>query len=484
VQFYEEVISMLNILFVSSEVAPFSKTGGLADVSGSLPKALSELGVKVTVATPLYRMVDRAKSGLKKWDKILNINLGGTEKNFEVWECRTDENVRVLFLGNDEFFDREFLYTAPTGDYPDNYSRFAFFSYALIELIKELDPQPSIIHCNDWQTALLPLYNSEFLFGSLKTLLTIHNLGYQGLFPPNIIPQIGLDWSLFNPEDIEFYGKVNFLKAGLISASRITTVSPKYAVEIQHHEFGCGLDGVLRKRSGILSGIINGVDYSVWDPANDGYIVSQYSAANLKGKKLCKKELQKESGFPLNPDTPLIGMITRIAGQKGLDLVALAMDELVKLNLQIIILGTGEKPLEDMLIESSSKYRHNVAVKIAFDDRLAHLIEAGSDFFLMPSRYEPCGLNQIYSFRYGTLPIVHAVGGLEDTVVDIDENPKEGNGFKFRIYSMNSMIEKIARAIDLYRQRKKMDEVVKRVMTLDFSWKESAKKYIELYKEI
>ncbi len=475
---------MYNIVHVSSEVVPFSKTGGLADVANALPKALAKKGHKVTIFTPLYSKVDREKHGVTYTGVDLNTCLGGRCEHFRLHASKAIEGVTTILLENDEFFGREELYTTPQGDYPDNYLRFAFFSAAVLEAMDVLGIKPDVVHLHDWQSALIAAYSKVNYGGYLKIVFTIHNLGYQGLFPADIMEEIGLDWSLFNPEGIEFYGKVNYLKAGLVFADKITTVSPTYAQEIQTPQMGNGLDGILRKRSKDLVGILNGVDYDVWSPQKDTLIPCNYDAAHIDGKRICKKALLKEYGLEEDLDQPLFGVVGRLAYQKGFDVLASVLPRIVKTRAQLVLLGTGEPIVEKAIKEAAEKAGSRVSIKIAYDNRLAHLIEAGSDFFVMPSRYEPCGLNQMYSMKYGTIPVVHAVGGLKDTVIDMDEGIDKASGFNFKGLDANNLYCAMVRAVELYRRPDDFNALRRRIMGMDFSWSASAQKYEELYKSL
>ncbi len=474
---------MLHIVHCTPEVVPFSKTGGLADVSAALPEALTRLGHMVTVVTPLYARVDRDRHGVRPTGRALPVTLGGRTETFEVFEAGLPAGTRVVLLAHEGFFGRPELYGTRDGDYADNHVRFAFFSAAVFRLLRGSRVCPSILHCHDWQTGLVPAFNHLYHLDLCGTVFTVHNLAYQGLFPADVLPEVGLPWDVFNPEQVEFYGKVNFLKAGLVFSDRITTVSPGYAREIMTPEFGCGLDGVLRKRASDLVGVLNGVDYSEWDPRTDSLIPARYGPTDLSGKEVCRAALLAEFGLAAS-DGPVFGAVGRLATQKGFDLVAAVLEDVAATDARVVILGTGDREVEEALVAAAERYPRKVGVRIAFDNRLAHLIEAGSDFFLMPSRYEPCGLNQMYSLRYGTLPVVHAVGGLDDTVVDVTEDPERGTGFKFRTFSREAFLDALRRAYDLYRDRGALETIRRRGMALDFSWEASARAYEALYHQV
>jgi len=467
---------MPHILHVTPEVLPFSKTGGLADVSRALPEALSRLGHKVTVVTPLYACVDRTK--VRQVPAMVQVRPAGVA--FDVYESVLPAGTRVLFLANDDLFGRPHLYATRDGDYPDNYLRFGAFSSAVFGLMRALRLYPDVIHCHDWQAALVPVYNAIHL-DLFATVLTIHNLAYQGTFPPDVLPVLGLPWDLFNLEQMEFYGKVNFLKGGLCFADRITTVSPRYAREVMTPLFGCGLEGLLARRAGVVHGILNGVDYGEWSPAYDPFIPAHFSADAMAGKAACRAALVEKMGLSDGPG-PIFGAVGRLAAQKGFDLLASVVPDMVALGARVVILGTGEALVEDMLARCAIPGK--VTVRIAYDNALAHLIEAGSDFFVMPSRYEPCGLNQLYSMAYGTLPIVHAVGGLDDTVVDVDEDPDQATGLKFRTFTAEALLDRVRRAISLYGDPERLQKVISRAMAQDYSWDVAARKYLTLYEEL
>jgi len=480
----------IRVLFAAGEAVPFAKTGGLADVVGTLPGELARLGAEPALILPEYRGV-RDRFELKSTGIKVSVPVQVMEdtviKVGEVFE--TDHHgVRVFFIRNDEYFDREFLYGTAKGDYEDNAPRFVFYSRGVVEFIRAGGFEPEVVHCHDWQASLIPLYvktlyKDDPRVGRLKTLLTIHNLAYQGVFWKYDLKQIGLDDSYFTPELLEFYGNINFLKGGIMFADVINTVSKTYAREIQTPQFGAKLEGVLLTRTNDLYGIVNGLDYKVWSPEIDKYIPAKYSVKDLSGKKTCKDQLKKELG--LDPgNQPLIGNIGRLALQKGMDLVAESMAEMVEMGYQVVTLGTGEEKYEKLMKETAAKFPGKIAIKIAFNDQLAHKIEAGADLFLMPSRYEPCGLNQLISLKYGTVPVVTETGGLHETVEDFIADPKNGAGFKLKEASKLELLTVLKRALDVYYQPKQWDRLVKNGMKKDFSWKASAREYLGLYKSL
>jgi len=473
----------MKILFVSSEGLPFSKTGGLADVVEALPKALVARGHEVAVALPKYRATKAKTTVLPS----LTIPMGHRLRFPAVADGTTVEGVRYFFLDDPEYFDRPQLYGEAGKDYPDNAERFGEFSWAAIEIAKHVWPA-EVIHCHDWQSALVPVllrtqYAEDPLLRDVPVVFTVHNMGYHGLFPRDVLAKVGLPESLFTPQGIEFYGKVNFLKAGLLFSDYLTTVSRKYAEEIKTEEYGHGLDGVVRGRGDRLRGILNGVDYAAWSPETDKLIAARYSAKDLSGKQICKQDLLEQFKLPLeNLTRPLIGIVSRFADQKGFDLIAEQAGALLKEDLAIVALGTGEPKYEQLFRELAAKNTRRVGVKVAYDNTLAHKIEAGADMFLMPSRYEPCGLNQIYSLRYGTVPIVRATGGLDDTIEPFDLQHGSGTGFKFEAYSGKAMLDCIRQALQHYGNENVWRRVQLNGMGKDFSWNTSAAEYLKLYK--
>lgn len=456
----------LKVLFAASEVAPFAKTGGLADVAGSLPIALKEAGIDARVIIPKY-----ACAKVKGSEAIIG------------------DGVKVYFVENDSYFDRKELYGDKFGDYHDNLERFAFFSREILERCKKEGFQPDVIHCNDWQTALVPvylntLYKYDPFFSKTKVLFTIHNLAYQGLFPKDEFPKTGLDWVLFSIDYFEFYGKTNLMKAGMVYSDAISTVSPTYAREMLTKEFGCGLEGVLANKENVLFGILNGIDYEAWNPSTDKKISKRYSADTLEDKYANKERLQKELGLKIDRDIPMIGMITRLADQKGLDILAKIIDDLLNLKVQFVLLGTGDNKYHLLFEKMARIHGKNTSVNLKFDTTLAQKIYAASDIFLIPSRYEPCGLSQMISFRYGTIPVARETGGLKDSVMEFDQKAATGNGFTFCEYKSENLLGAIKRALALYKNKNVWPGLVKSVMKLDFSWGMSAKEYVGLYHKI
>jgi starch synthase len=444
----------MKIVMCASEVVPFAKTGGLADVAGALPLALEAAGEDLIIVMPKYKAVNRTSASLGK-------------------------NIKVYFIENDAYFGRDGLYGDKNGDYKDNLDRFSFYCKSALELLKKINFKPDIVHCHDWQSALIPVYlktvyKDDPFYKNTRTLLTIHNIGYQGLFPKEEFPKLGLDWGLFNIEGLEFYDKINILKGGMEFADVINTVSPTYSKEIQTKEFGFGLEGVLNKRRGSVFGILNGLDYSIWNPETDKFIAKNYSPKTREDKYKNKEDLQKLFRLPAKKEIPLLGIVSRLAEQKGFDILAEGIKEICKLPLQLVILGTGDMKYHLLMEEMVKAYPKVISVALKFDDALAHKIYAGSDIFLMPSKYEPCGLGQLISLRYGTIPLVFKTGGLADTVTS-------ENGFIFDQYSSAALIKTIKAAVAAFGKKSRWQGLMQKAFADDFSWQESAKEYVRLY---
>jgi starch synthase len=474
----------MHIAFAASECVPFSKTGGLADIVGALPRALARLGHEVSVYVPRYRQtkLDDPQTEVGS----ITIPFDDKYRFCSVLTAGASGGVRYYFVDYPPYFDRESLYGTPVGDYTDNAERFALFSRAVIEASKVLGV-PHIFHCHDWQTALVPimlrtLYVEDPAFQETGTVFTIHNMGYQGLFPSEILPLLMLPWDLLTITKMEFFGQVNFLKGALVYSDFITTVSKKYSQEIQTTEYGFGLEGVLRGRSSTVSGIVNGVDYDEWSPQTDKFTVAKYSPQDLSGKQKCKQDLLHAFGVTdADPTLPVIGIVSRFAAQKGFDLIAQIMDRLAREQMIVVVLGTGDKTYEDMFQRLNKQFPNKIAIKIAYDNVIAHKIEAGADMFLMPSRYEPCGLNQIYSLKYGTVPIVRATGGLDDTIEPWDARTGKGTGFKFTDYTGEALLATIKQALLAYRDQSSWQTLMRSGMARDFSWTASAREYGKIY---
>jgi len=474
----------MRILFVASEGLPFSKTGGLADVIEALPKALVASGHEVAVVLPRYRGTQANPTVVRG----LAVRMGSSARLVAIGDGGMHDGVRYFFVDDPEYFEREQLYGTGGLDYPDNAERFAEFSRACIEVAKSVWV-PDVIHCHDWQSALVPVllrtvHVADAAVRALPVVFTIHNMGYQGLFPKEVMESVGLPESLFGMHGLEFHGKVNYLKGGLVFSDYLTTVSRKYAQEIETEEYGCGLEGVVQGRADRLVGILNGVDYAAWSPESDMLIAARYSASDLAGKRTCKKDLLAQFGMPEeNLNRPLMGIVSRFADQKGFDLLAEIADELLNENLAIVALGTGEAKYEKMFRELAQSCPAKLAVKVAYDNTLAHKIEAGSDMFLMPSRYEPCGLNQIYSLRYGTVPVVRATGGLDDTIEPFDPSSGRGTGFKFEEYTGAALLGAVRQALAAFSNQAAWRSLQTNGMAKDFSWRASAAEYAQLYQQ-
>jgi len=476
----------MKLLLASSEVHPYSKTGGLADMAGALANALAQAGHQVGIVTPLYLGLRERFPGLKPLDLPLDFPLGLTRCRGEVWTLEPDPGLTVYFVDQPDFYQRSSLYQNHGVDYPDNAERFMFFSKAVAHLAMHLAWKPELLHLNDWQTGFAALLlrhqqrRPECSNGP-RTCLTVHNLAYQGVFPPGHYALANLPWEYFTPAGVEFYGQVNCLKAGIAFADVIATVSPSYAREITTAEFGCGLEGLLRQRQTALVGILNGVDYEEWNTVRNPHIPHPYCADDLAGKTADKLELQKEFGLPPDPAVPLFGNVGRLVEQKGAAIMLAALEEMLSANLQFVLLGAGTPAFERAYQDLAKRFPARAAVQIGFDQGLSHRVEAGCDFFLMPSQYEPCGLNQMYALRYGTIPIVRATGGLDDTVIDVREDAERANGIKFGEYSSQALAKAIRKALALAQEPDLLKHFRANAMAADFSWARTAEEYLAVY---
>jgi len=485
----------MRILMAASEMAPYSKEGGLADVLSSLPTALAKLGEQVTVVSPLYRGVREAADAIGAPLKpvkggTFNVPMGDSAVPAVVWRSKVPgAGVTAYFLENDRYYDRDGYYTrrSDNGEYEDNSERFIFLSRGAVEMCRTLNMEPDIIHVHDWPTGLLPIYLKYVYqtdFPNTAIVFTIHNIAYQGIFWQGDMNLAGLPWGLFTWKMLEYYGRLSFLKAGLVGADALTTVSRKYAEAIQTEESGCGMQGVLQERSADLYGIINGVDTAEWDPGNDPLIPANYTVDDLSGKDKCKRELQERFGIRPEPKVPLIGMVCRLVEQKGLDLLEEALPELLERDVQFVALGRGEPKYQAFLVRMQSEHPRSCGVLLEYNNEVAHLIEAGADMFLMPSRFEPCGMNQLYSMAYGTVPIVRATGGLTETVMDYSPDglkAREATGFVFQEYSTEALVQAVDRALSLYRDRRRWRRLMRNGMRQDWTWERSAAEYVRVY---
>ncbi len=480
----------MHIVFAASECVPFAKTGGLADVVGALPPELVKLGHEVTVYLPLYARVRPHIQGEWKYAvRSITIPFEYYNRFVGIVDGGKREGVQYYFVDCPDLFDRQELYATKEGEYPNNWERFGLFCRAVLEATKQLGV-PQIFHVHDWQAALIPvylrtLYNFDPMLSGAGAVLTIHNAGYQGWFPPATTQRLLFPWDMFTMDRLEHYDTFNFLKGGMVYSDILTTVSRKYAQEIQTPEFGEKLDGVLRRRAADLRGILNGVDYARWSPATDGHLAAHYTPQDLAGKAECRADLLHAFGLETIPDTmPVIGIISRFATQKGFDLLQQIAHELAERDVAVVALGTGEPAYEKFFRDWAFWNKANVAVQIRYDDALAHKIEAGSDMFLMPSRYEPCGLNQIYSLKYGTVPIVRATGGLDDTIEEWNAEQGSGNGFKFQGYQAGDLLGAIDHALAAFQNKEGWLRLMQNGMAQDFSWNRPTREYVAVYEEV
>ncbi len=471
---------------VTPEAHPFAKTGGLAEVSAALPDALGRLGHTVTVVLPRYRGVhisdaERLSGTLTLGDRSLHVVFH---------ECRMSDRVTVTLVDVPELFDREGLYGTADGDYPDNPLRFAVLSRAALEYPRLRGVRPSVIHAHDWQSGLVPVYQKMHLsadpfVGGVPAVFTIHNLAFQGVFPASTLPAIGLGREALDVHGLEFWGNISFLKGGINFSESITTVSPRYAREILQPELGFGFEGILARRAGDLVGILNGIDVTRWNPESDPFVKASFTADNLDGKRDAKRALLLAAGLAADDaalSRPVIGLVSRLTDQKGFDLIAAAADGLFSLDATWVMLGSGERRHEDFWRALAARIADRLSATIGFDERLAHLIEAGADIFLMPSRFEPCGLNQLYSLRYGTVPVVRATGGLDDTVEDSGAGRAQGTGFKFRDYTPEALVQTVRRALSMFGDTGRWRQMQQNGMREDHSWDVSAREYVKVYR--
>lgn len=477
----------MNIVMIASEAVPFAKTGGLADVAHALPKALGETGHDVTVFLPYYRSIRSDDFTIEPTGVNVCVRIDDKQHMGVVHRVELEEGVTVYLIECEHFFGRSHLYQDSSGDYSDNAQRFTFFSRAALDAMLAMNIEPDVIHAHDWQGAMALYLARTVLRGNpaldgAKTVLTIHNIGYQGLFPKKTLAAIGLDDSHFSMDKLEFYGKVNFLKGGIVAADQITTVSKKHAEEILTEEYGFGLEGVLKTKRHNLRGIINGLDEGIWNPAADPLIEKNFTLGDLSGKDACRDALRKKLSLPPTPSAPVISMVGRLTAQKGIELFIDSLPAIMERNVQLVVLGTGEEKYHKMLKAAASDYRMNMHLELAFDNKLAHQIEAGSDIFLMPSLYEPCGLNQMISMKYGTIPVVRATGGLDDTVTQFNSRTWRGNGFKFEKADRKAFTRSVHEAIDVWEQPVLRNKLIKNAMEGDFSWTRIAEEYANVYR--
>ena len=474
----------LTIVIIASEAVPFAKTGGLADVTGAMAKELARAGHDVTLVLPAHQRIDRLQHGLKPAGSRVEIAAGQESYGFTVLSSPALAGVRSLFLDHPLFAARPELYGDATGDYPDNGLRYGLFCAAALAALKSTGVTPDIVHCHDWQTGLVPvMLKQDHAFDQTRSVFTIHNLAYQGLFNRQLLQTLGLPGSLFHLDGLEYYGQISFLKGGLFFADALTTVSPSYARQILTPGYGCGLDGALRALQSKLTGILNGVDYGEWDPARDPYI-PRYDASKLHLKESVKRILCKRAGLEYRNGRPVIGIISRLAMQKGWDLISDALPDLMRQELDLVVLGAGDRPYHDLLQRAAAQHPGRIGLKLAFDNELAHLIYGGADLFLMPSQYEPCGLGQMIALKYGTIPVVHATGGLADTITDLRAAPETANGFAFEGYRAEELLLATTDALASYRVIPQWQALMKRAMACDFSWARSISRYLELYRTL
>ncbi|KXG75269.1 glycogen synthase GlgA [Thermotalea metallivorans] len=474
---------MLKILHVASEATPFVKTGGLADVIGSLPKALQQKGMDVRVVLPKYGTIPEQWRSQMRWKKSITVPLAWRNQFCGI-ETVQHDGITFYFIDNEYYFHRKHIY-----GYDDDGERFAYFSRAVLEILPHMDFQPQILHCHDWHTGLVSVFLESFyshlpFYEKIRTVFTIHNLQYQGIFPKHLLSDVlGLDESYFTMDSLEYYGQINYMKGGLVFSDLLTTVSKSYGEEIQTPYYGENLDGLLKKRRKHLFGIVNGIDYDLYNPANDPYIFLPYHDS-LQDKSFNKIKLQESLGLPIDSNTPMVAIVSRLVSSKGLDLIAHVLDELLSLDLQMVVLGTGEEKYELLFRRAAERFPHKLSAHIQFDEKLARQIYAASDLFLMPSRFEPCGIGQLIALRYGSVPIVRETGGLKDTVQAYNDYTCTGNGFSFTHYNAHDMLFTVRRALQYYQDKKLWSRIFENAIHSDYSWRQSAQQYINLYKTL
>ena len=474
----------MNVLIIASEAAPYATAGGLGDVVGSLPSALTELGCSVSVVLPAYRTALEQVKTMDVAVEGLDVTIGQSTLTGNILLSELTPGVPLYLVQCDQFFDRDGIYGTSDGDYADNPERYIFFSRIISSLCSSLSLHPDVILANDWQTGLVMALLDQGALPGSAGVFALHNMGYLGLVPPDRVENIGLPDDYYWMEGLEFYGQMSLLKAGIVYAKNIVTVSPTYAREIQTPEFGFGLDGLMRSIKERLHGILNGVDYRVWNPATDRHICANYSSQNLSGKSQCKEDLLKEMGLPTGlVHGPVLGMVSRLVEQKGCGLLTEAAEELLSSGVGVVVLGSGDEGYERRFLDLQSRYPHCFGLKLGFDQGLAHKIIAGSDIFLVPSLYEPCGLTQMYSLKYGTIPVVRATGGLKDTVIDPDEGKEAGSGFKFDQPKAADLMQAVTRAVKAFKQPNLWQKMIQEGMHQDFSWRRSAREYLKLFEQ-
>jgi len=475
----------LSVIYVSPEVSPYAKSGELADVASSLPKYLSSLGMEVSIFMPKYRRPEIESLPMELAMRELPVPLGEQKVKAGIYKSEQGK-YDIYFVDNPIYFWRDGIYGVGEGEYLDNDERFIFFSRAVLEFLLKAEMHADIIHCNSWPTAIIPvllktLYSHKAHFKNMATVFTLHNIAYQGEFPPETLALTGLSWNYFNPAQLSLNGKFNFLKAGVIFSDILTTVSSAYRREIQTEKYGFGLEKILKERREVFFGIRNGIDCEEWNPKTDPYLAANYSAANLEGKKECKLDLLKEFRLPLSIETPLLGIASYLSSQKGFDILLEAVPELMEMDVALLVLGKGDEKYENLFFNIQKQYKQKIGIRFEINPALAHKVVAGADVFLIPSLYEPCGLNQMCSFRYGTVPVVRATGGLSETVKPFNPSTLKGNGFIFKEFSSQALLESLKEALGCYHKPNLWEKIIQEGLREDVSWEAAARKYARLY---